>query len=50
MEQSALADSARSVHPEQCRLPRTVQQLGKDGDLGIPADEAAAKIFAEAFA
>jgi len=50
VEQSALADSARSIHPEQCRLPRTVEQLIKDGDLGIPADEAASDVLAEAVA
>jgi hypothetical protein len=50
VEQSALADAARSVHPEQSRLPRTVEQFMKNGDLGIPADEAAAEVLAEAFA
>ena len=49
VEQSALADSARSVHPEQCCLPRTIEQILKEGDLGIPADEAAAEVLAEAF-
>jgi hypothetical protein len=27
VEQSALADSARSIHPEQSRLPRAVEEL-----------------------
>jgi hypothetical protein len=50
VQQSALADPARSIHPQQYRLLRTVQQLGKDGDLGVSANEAAADALAEAFA
>jgi hypothetical protein len=49
LEQSALADSARSIHPEQCRLPR-IQHVLKEGDFSIPADEPAAEVLAEAFA
>jgi hypothetical protein len=49
VEQSALADSARPVHPEQCRLPR-IEHVLKEGDFSIPADEAAAEVLAEAFA